>query len=35
MKKKNNFYSWMDKLTDKKAQAWTKATIKTLDPSLI
>lgn len=35
MKKKNDFYSWMDKLADKKAQAWTKAPMKPLDPSLI
>lgn len=35
MKNENNFYSWIDKLADKKAQVWTKATIKTLDLSLI
>lgn len=33
--KKNNFYSWMDKLADKKAQDWTKAPMKPLDPALV
>lgn len=32
---KNNFYSWMDKLADKKAQDWTKAPMKPLDPALV
>lgn len=35
MKKKNDFYSWMDKLADKKAQDWTKAPMKPLDPALV
>ena len=35
MIKKNNFYSWMDKLADKKAQDWTKAPMKPLDPALV
>ncbi len=35
MKKKNNFYSWMDKLADKKAQDWTKDPMKPLDPALV
>ena len=33
--KKNDFYSWMDKLADKKAQDWTKAPMKPLDPLLV
>lgn len=33
--KKNDFYSWMDKLADKKAQDWTKAPMKPLDPVLV
>lgn len=33
--KKNDFYSWMDKLADKKAQDWTKAPMKPLDPTLV
>lgn len=33
--KKNNLYSWMDKLADKKAQDWTKAPMKPLDPALV
>lgn len=32
---KNDFYSWMDKLADKKAQDWTKAPMKPLDPALV
>ena len=35
MKKKNDFYSWMDKLADKKAQDWTKDSMKPLDPALV
>ena len=35
MKKKNDFYSWMDKLADKKAQDWTKVPMKPLDPLLV
>lgn len=35
MKKKNNFYSWMDKIADKKAQDWTKVPMKPLDPTLV
>ena len=30
MKKKNDFYSWLDQIADKKAQDWTKAPIKPL-----
>lgn len=32
---KNNFYSWMDKIADKKAQDWTKVPMKPLDPTLV
>lgn len=35
IEKKNDFYSWMDKLADKKAQDWTKAPMKPLDPTLV
>ena len=35
MKKKNDFYSWMDKIADKKAQDWTKVPMKPLDPTLV
>lgn len=35
MKKKNDFYSWMDKIADKKAQDWTKVPMKPLDPVLV
>ena len=35
MKKKNDFYSWMDKIADKKAQDWTKVPMKPLDPALV
>ena len=30
MKKKNNFYSWLDQIADKKAQEWTQAPMKPL-----
>lgn len=33
--KKDDFYSWMDKLADKKAQDWTKVPMKPLDPALV
>ena len=32
MKKKNDFYDWLDKLAEKKAQDWTKIPYKPLDP---
>lgn len=35
MKKKDDFYSWMDKIADKKAQDWTKIPMKPLDPLLV
>ena len=35
MKKKNDFYSWLDKIADKKAQDWTKVPMKPLDPLLV
>ena len=35
MKKKDDFYSWMDKIADKKAQDWTKVPMKPLDPVLV
>lgn len=35
MKKKNDFYSWIDKIADKKAQDWTKVPMKPLDPALV
>lgn len=35
MKKKNDFYSWLDKIADKKAQDWTKIPMKPLDPLLV
>lgn len=35
MKKKNKFYSWMDKIADKRAQDWTKDPMKPLDPALV
>lgn len=35
MKKENNFYSWMDKIADKKAQDWTKVPMKPLDPDMV
>lgn len=30
MKKKNNFYTWLDQIADKKAQEWTQAPMKPL-----
>lgn len=35
MKKKNDFYSWMDQIADKKAQDWTKVPMKPLDPDMV
>lgn len=35
MKRKNDFYSWMEKLANKKAQDWTKVPMKPLDPLLV
>lgn len=32
---KNNFYSWMEKISDKKASDWTKIPMKPLDPALV
>lgn len=35
MKKKNDFYTWLDQIADKKAQDWTKVPMKPLDPLLV
>ena len=35
MKKKNDFYTWLDQIADKKAQDWTKVPMKPLDPVLV
>lgn len=31
----NDFYSWMDKIADKKAQDWTRTPYKPLDPNMV